>query len=229
MAAVDVEKQVPSHLRCVPGSVNIPVAQFPATKPHEAQIDPAKIAADVVSTFNEALEKSEYAILSHLFLENGFWRDHLAVTWAFRTIHKPADILDFVQKSAKSKDGFRLKKITIDDSSTLHAPQLANLDVSGHSEGIRFFIKLDTAVGTGNGLVSLVEDNGEWKIFNLYTRLDEIKGHEEAINERRPHGVRHGGRPGRKNWKERRQAEYDFENNEPAVVVIGELHYTDTK
>ena len=207
-------------MRTTPGSVNIHLAKFPAAKPTPS-IDPAKAASQVVDTFNQALEKQEYAILAHLFLENGYWRDHLAVTWALRTLRTPPNILGFVQSSSHSRDGFRLRKIAIDDSTPFRAPKVANVDAAGEVAGVTFFITLDTAIGTGTGLVSLAEEDGEWKIFHLYTRLDQITGHEEEINGRRPHGVKHGGRPGRKNWKERRQAEVEFETEEPAVLIVG--------
>lgn len=224
MATADVQTATPSHLRTVttvPGSVNIHVAKFPpATKPATA-IEPAKVASALVDTFNQALEKNDFAILSHLFTENGYWRDHLAVTWVFRTVQNPPAILDYLQASARSRDGFRLKKIAVDDSSAVKAPKLGPIDPAGEVPGVQFFITLETVIGRGRGLIKLVEEGGEWKIFTLYTRLEELKGHEEAINERRGQGVQHGGRPGRKNWAERRQADADFTSTEPSVLVVG--------
>jgi len=213
-------------MRTVPGSVNIHVAQFPRSKKTPASaIDPAKVASAFIDTFNQALEKNDFATLSKLFIENGYWRDHLAVTWIFRTVRTPAGILDFVQSSAKSRDGFRLKKLSVDNSgAAARAPKVATVDAAGEVPGVQFFITLETAVGTGTGLVKLVqEEGGEWKIFTLYTRLEQLRGHEEATYERRGQGVQHGGRPGRKNWAERREADANFETTEPAVFVVGTL------
>jgi hypothetical protein len=47
----------------------------------------------------------------------------------------------------------------------------------------------------------------------------EIKGHEE--NKERPFGVRHGEQQGRKNWKDRRIDEINFEGKDPAVLIVG--------
>lgn len=226
MATAEVQpaQSVPSYMRTVPGSVNVPVATFKPTAQPESTLDSAKVASDVVSTFNEALEKKDYAILSHLFTEDGYWRDHLAVTWTFRTVQTPPQILAFLQSSAGSKDGLRVKKIAVDASTAVRAPKVAPIDASGNVHGISFFITVDTVIGKGIGLIRLVEQAGEWKIFTLYTNLDEIRGHEEPVNQRRSKGVEHGGQPGRKNWAERRQAEADFnDGSEPAVLVIGKL------
>ena len=237
MATADVDTPVPSHMRTVPGSVNIHVAQFPRSKNSSnnsssssnnktpaSAIDPEKVASAFLDTFNQALDKNDFTTLSTLFVENGYWRDHLAVTWAFRTVRTPAGILDFVQSSAKSRDGFRLKKLSVDDSgAAARAPKVAPVDAAGEVPGVQFFVALETALGSGTGLVKLVqeEEGGEWRIFTLYTRLEQLRGHEEATYERRGQGVQHGGRPGRKNWAERREADANFESTEPAVFVVG--------
>ena len=66
------------------------------------------------------------------------------------------------------------------------------------------------------------DDGGEWKAFTLFTAMHELKGHEETTKLNRPHGIAHGGQPGRKNWAERRTAMENFEGDlEPIVLIIG--------
>ncbi|RJE24726.1 monooxygenase [Aspergillus sclerotialis] len=221
MAAAAVESAIPSHMRPAPGSVNIHVAKFPPATKSASTIDPAAVASNLVRSFNQALYNNDFTALSHLFVDGGYWRDHLALTWAFRTVHTPSAILDFLWSASRSKDGFRLRKIAIDDTTDIKAPKLAPIDTSGQLSGVQFFITLETVIGAGTGLVSLVEQGGEWKIFTLYTRLEELCGHEEAVNKRRSQGVQHGGRPGRKNWAERRQEEAEFTSSNPAVLIAG--------
>ena len=192
-AAVDI----PSHMRPVPGSVNIAAAKFPQSVKPTQSTQPSEIAANFVSSFNSALQRKNLLDVSLLFLECGFWRDHLALTWQLRTLQGPARIYDFLKGAATSKDGFRIKKIEIDASNVVRAPKIAPVDADGEVMGVQFFLTIDTAIGTGLGLVRLVEEAGNWKIFTLYTRLEELKGHEEAIYNRRPRGVEHGGKPGR--------------------------------
>jgi hypothetical protein len=217
-AAVDI----PSHMRPVPGSINIAAAKFPQSVKPAKSIQPSEIAADFVSSFNTALQRKNLLDVSLLFLEGGFWRDHLALTWQLRTLQGPARIYDFLKGAATSRDGFRIKKIEVDASNAVRAPKLAPVDADGEVMGVQFFLTIDTVIGTGLGLVRLVEEAGQWKVFTLYTRLEELKGHEEAIYDRRPRGVEHGGKPGRQNWADRRAAAIDYtDGSEPAVIVVG--------
>ncbi|KAM5342171.1 hypothetical protein ACJ41O_015202 [Fusarium nematophilum] len=221
-AAVNAQPPVPSYMRTVPGSINIPVAKFPAASKIPASSDPQEAATAVVEAFNRLLQKNDYAGLARLFTDDGYWRDHLALSWVFRTVQGPSAILDYLSNCATSKDGFRLKKIAIDSTSDVRAPKVVPIDGSATVHGVQFFFTVDTAIGTGQGIGRLVEDNGQWKIFTLYTRLQELKGHEEGIYERRPRGVEHGGKPGRKNWADRRALASDFQDgDEPVVLIIG--------
>ncbi|KPM44550.1 hypothetical protein AK830_g2052 [Neonectria ditissima] len=224
MATVDVQtaQPVPSHMRTVPGSVNIPVAKFPAAQKSSGTINAADAAAALVDSFNKALDRRDYAALANLFVDDGYWRDHLALTWVFRTVHSPPRIHDFLKSCAGSKDGFRLKKISIDNATAVKAPKTVPIDASGNVTGIQFFVVAETVLGTGVGLARLVEQGGQWKIFTLYTRLEELRGYEQAINERRVKGAEHGQKPGRKNWADKRAQAANFTaGNDPAVLVVG--------
>ncbi|RMJ19385.1 hypothetical protein CDV36_000957 [Fusarium kuroshium] len=220
MAAAAID--VPSYMRTVPGSINIPVAKFPAPSKTPASSDPQEVAAALVESINKAVQKHDYPALARLFTDDGYWRDHLALSWVFRTVQGPSAILDFLKSAAGSKDGFRLKSISIDDSSATRSPKTVPIDGDATVFGVQFFFTVETALGIGQGLARAVEHNGEWKLFTLYTRLQDFKGYEEAINEHRPKGVEHGGKPGRKNWAQRRAAAANFEDgSEPAVLIIG--------
>ncbi|EEU36836.1 uncharacterized protein NECHADRAFT_94035 [Fusarium vanettenii 77-13-4] len=209
-------------MRTVPGSINIPVAKFPAPSKTPASSDPQEVASALVENINQAVQKHDYPALARLFTDDGYWRDHLALSWVFRTVQGPSAILDFLKSAAGSKDGFRLKSIAIDNSAAVRSPKTIPIDGPATVFGVQFFFTIETALGTGQGLLRAVEHNGEWKIFTLYTRLQEFKGYEESINEHRPKGVEHGGKPGRKNWAQRRAAAANFEDgSEPAVLIIG--------
>ncbi|KAH8156147.1 hypothetical protein CIB48_g12099 [Xylaria polymorpha] len=224
MATAEVESVhlVPSHMRCVPGSVNIKLAKFPSPTKKIENLDPSKVASNLVDDFNKALDQKNYSAVANLFVEDGYWRDHLALSWVFRTIQTPPHILDFLKSCAESRDGFRLKSVDVDAKTVIRSPKVVPVDASGTVFGIQFFITVTTVLGTGIGIMRLVEQGGQWKIFTLYTRLEELRGHEEAINHQRAKGADHGGKPGRKNWAEKRAAEADFNaGNEPAVLVVG--------
>ena len=81
---------------------------------------------------------------------------------------------------------------------------------------------MQTDVGSGAGIVRLVQDDGKWKVFTLFTCLMELMGYEEVTGERRPFGVEHGERASRENWLDQRNAEKNFEDNqEPTVLILG--------
>lgn len=217
---------VPSHMRSVPGSINIPVAKFPTPPetPSPPDIDIKYVVAELVKDVNAALGQHSYSSLAGLFAEEGYWRDHLALSWDFRTAYSPPQILQYLQACSKSKDGFRLQKIISDDGSTSRGCKLVPIDAEGTVTGIQFYFTCETVLGTGRGLARLVEQDGRWKIFTFYTRLEELRGFEEPVGPRRSKGVEHGGKPGRKNWAERRDAESNFEtSDDAAVVIIGTL------
>jgi cation diffusion facilitator CzcD-associated flavoprotein CzcO len=113
----------------------------------------------------------------------------------------------------------QLEKVEVDKGSSFRAPKFGPIDAFGDVSGIQFFIKFETEVGRGEGVINLAEDDGEWKLFTVYTSLQELKGHEEPVAHRRTRGVKHGGDPARKNWKERREAEK--EDIDPRVLIIG--------
>ncbi|KAJ4865404.1 pyridine nucleotide-disulfide oxidoreductase domain-containing protein [Trichoderma breve] len=204
MGSAQLHGQLPTWERSAPGSINISPAVFPKSALTPASdLDANKTTGDL------------------LFVDQGFWRDHLALTWEFRTAQGPQEILSLLETSSKSRDGFRLKNVTPDTSSALRAPRVGPLDGEGEVIGITFFFNFDTVIGSGKGVGRIINDNGTWKFYSLYTALQELKDYKETINERRPHGVEHGAKQGRQNWAQRREQEKLHKNANPAVVIIG--------
>ncbi|CAI6059715.1 unnamed protein product, partial [Clonostachys chloroleuca] len=80
------------------------------------------------------------------------------------------------------------------------------------------------ASGGGSGMVRLVTDDaGNNVIFALNLALQELKGHEDNVKEKRPHGGNNSLKGGlmQGNWQERREREKEFNDTEPYVLVIG--------
>ncbi|KAJ5196382.1 hypothetical protein N7449_006861 [Penicillium cf. viridicatum] len=221
MATPDIQQNVPSHIRGVPGSVNIPVARFPV--PSKSVIcEPEQIASNLVNAFNLALANRDFGNIASLFGDNGFWRDHLALSWQLRTVQGHEPIVKFLERCSESRDGMRLQKISIDRSTSVRAPKVCALDGAGEVQGIQFFFTAETANGSAVGIARLAPQNDTWKFYTLFTALKELKGHEELLGHRRPKGAEHGGHPDRKNWAEKRA---DFsaytDGHEPSVLIIG--------
>jgi hypothetical protein len=209
------QDQVPSSQRIEPGSVNIPIGRLPKTA---TTTSPAvdEISVDFLRRFNDALSKKDVLVIPDFFLPYCFWRDHLALSWDFRTLKGQKIISDFL-----AKEGCKLKSIAIDRSSPFLSPQFGPFLPVADAKGITFFIKITTEVGTGRGIVRLAEDDNTWKIFMLSTVLTELTGHEEFAGHQRPEGVEHGPHLRRKNWKEQREADVGFAEKDPAVLIIG--------
>ncbi|KAJ2974456.1 hypothetical protein NUW58_g8652 [Xylaria curta] len=212
-AAVD---QVPSSQRLVPGSFNIPLAPWPTTEAIDGKsTDTTAISSKIIDSFNQSLEKKDYQSVADLFVDNGYWRDQLALTWDLRTAKGKDKIINILQA------GHHLVSVNIDNSSAGGGPQVVDLRYDSSVRGILFFTTVTTQFGSGRGVVRLIQESGKWKIWTFFTMVEKLKGHEEAIGPNRPSGVQHGVQAGRKNWVERRQAESNFENSEPEVLIVG--------
>ncbi len=206
--------QTPSSQRVEPGSVNLQPAPWPATVTNES-VDAATIADGIITSLNQALSSSNYNALADLFVEDGFWRDHLAASGALRTLEGKDKIRDFLGEKCN------LTKVEIDASSDFRKPQLTGFAPAGDVKVFVFFTKITTKHGSGRGVVRVVERDGQYKIWTFFTSLDSLNGHEEPVGPNRSRGVEHGGKPGRKNWVERRQEDAEFISSEPDVLIIG--------
>lgn len=214
--------QVASSNYVVPGSHPLTQASYPRstiTAPPDAEA----ILTDWVGSFNRLIRNGD-SHLSSLFLGECYWRDLLCLTWNFHTLQGCEKIASLVKDQRK---GWRIRSIGVDKASDVGKPKVSAVDFEGTLKGVQSFLTVDTDVGTGRGLVRLlpdVEDGGKWKAFTLFTTLQELKGHEELIHERRPTGLERDAQCKGQNWKERRTAEENFEGGrEPAVLIVGRL------
>lgn len=218
MATAAVE--LPSSNRRLPGSHALPEICYPKSA-DPSQLDATSIVTDWLSLFNSHL-RSGAPNLSKVFLKDSYWRDLLCLTWDFHTLSGQEKIASLLKTQSQAS---RIESLAIDETSDVGKPTGASLDFGGTLHGIQSFLTVETDVGRGRGLVRLVQDlddGGKWKAFTLFTALKELRGYEELIGERRPTGVTHGSQLGRKNWKERRNAEENFEDGlEPAVIIVG--------
>lgn len=204
----------PSSQRVEPGSVNVQACPWPTSAKDETA-DAAAIAQALVASFNQALADQNYDALVDLFIEDGFWRDHLAVSWALRTLEGRQNIRSFLAEQC------HLTKVEIDQSSDFRKPQLTGFAPAGDVKGFVFHTTVTTKYGSGRGVVRVVEKGSQHMIWTFFTGLEKLAGHEEPLGAARSKGVEHGGKPGRRNWLERTQEAGDFVDSEPAVLIIG--------
>ncbi|KAL8800605.1 MAG: hypothetical protein Q9182_005067 [Xanthomendoza sp. 2 TL-2023] len=184
-------------------------------------MDPQSVTTSWLQLFNDMINGHEVKI-EDIFLEDSYWRDLLCSTWNFHTYHGLPKISSVLNAGDRR---CRLKSLSIDSSSDSKKPSICPIDFHGTIQGLQAFLTVETDVGSGRGLVKLVQDRkagGKWKAFILFTTLQELKGHEELVHTRRPTGVDHGANSGRLNWQERRSVEENCEGSfEPTVLIIG--------
>ncbi|KAI3554908.1 hypothetical protein CABS01_11684 [Colletotrichum abscissum] len=204
----------PRSERIEPGSVNLPPREYPPSV-RSTSVDAGKAATDVINAFNAALNSKDYNKLAQLFVADGYWRDHLALSWDLRTLKGREKIQSFLSEAC------RLKEVQIDTSTAYRAPHFAPLDAHGKVQCLQYFIKVKTDVGPGEGVVRMVESGDKWEIFTFFTTLREIAGHEEPTRHRREKGVDHVQKRESKNWKEKREDSVNYVDSEPTVVIVG--------
>ncbi|KAK6365176.1 hypothetical protein LTS17_011408 [Exophiala oligosperma] len=205
--------EVQSKDRIVPGSCNIPLGIWPPSA--TSSVSAGDVASKIIGAFKDAVAVKDAQAISSLFHENSYWRDHLCLSWDLRTLKGPKKISDFLGSN------FALEFLDIDRSSTLRSPTLGPIDGLGDVIGIQFFVDIVTTFGSGRGIMRLAEMHNEWKIFTLFTTLQELHGFKEETGLRRPDGATHQALPGRLNWRDRRIAEEDFRGKEPTVLIVG--------
>jgi hypothetical protein len=210
---------IPSSQRPEPGSVNLAIHKF-----HDAgssPSDPAGIAAEIVKGINDALAKGDVIALANLFLDDSYWRDHLGLSWDFHTLKGKETISEFLKQN-----GCPLESIELDTSNAFTSPRVGAFDGIGEVKGVEFFFRYKAKGSTGRGTCRVAEDSdGKSKIFSFFTQLCELEGLEEPLGPRRPNGVQHGGKPDRKNWRETRQSDLNYEDGkEPTVLIVGRDH-----
>ena len=215
--------QLPSPIHVKSHQRHLPAAIYPSTSSSKP-VQPEAMATEWIATLNKALQNKDFHIFNDLFFEESYWRDQLCLSWDYHTLNGPQMIRSFLERHVK---GSRLRHLAIDDSDLFHVPKTAFMDSNQKILGVQAFLKIETDVGNGRGLVRLLQDreSENWKAFTLFTAMYELKGHGEAVKHRRPLGLDHqvpGEIEERTNWQEKRFAEENFKGtSEPTVLIIG--------
>jgi|ERR1700761_1040793 len=189
---------------------------------NKSPIPPAQIAQEWLEKFNTAISKNEIEDVLKLFQPDAWWRDLLALTWDFRTLHGTAQLTDLLKtRILNPNDNAGFAKIALPDSPSL-APALVQpfVDIIW----IQAFVTFSTKVGTGEGIIRLVPVSKggvgiEWKAHLVLTVLSSLHSFPETIGSLRDAKPSHS--VGEKSWHDRRQAEVEYRDREPTTVIIG--------
>ncbi|KAK0647864.1 putative indole-3-pyruvate monooxygenase YUCCA4 [Lasiodiplodia hormozganensis] len=191
-----------------------------ASKTPSPPANPTEVASKWLTSFAGALSAADLsASLPTVLHADCWWRDHLALGWDLRTVRGLDALKTYV---GAGQPRFQLQPTKLADPSNRFAPAVKS-PVEG-LEWVESMFEWETSVGRGKGMLRLVLDGGEWKAYMLYTALQELKGFEDKVGVRRPHGGNNslvGGVMNGGNWTERRERQREFVDEEPQVVCVG--------
>ncbi|KAL5492812.1 hypothetical protein ACEPAI_4260 [Sanghuangporus weigelae] len=180
-------------------------------------VSPANVASDWLNRLAEFLTSTSSPhprdnsdSLSQLFLDDAVWKDILALTWDYRSVHGIDKIRALVDARSEPS-GLSVSEIAAD---SFRAPVLRSPfpDLSW----IQFGFDLKTNVGKGLGYARLVPtSDGKWKAYTLSTSLESLDGFEfqNVRNAAQEHA-----------WREKREQKIKFSDRDPTVLIVGAGH-----
>jgi putative flavoprotein involved in K+ transport len=159
---------------------------------------------DWVKRFEAALAAPAAADWNALFADECWWRDLLAFTWDIVTLDGRNAIAAMVREQAGPI------------SATGFAPDDAALPMTDQNQG---WFTFSTATARCRGHVQLREG----RAHVLLTAMVELIGHEEIGGPRRPDGIEHSARKGRRTWLDERQetARTLGHSVQPYALIVG--------
>lgn len=135
-----------------------------------------EVATTWFNAFSSAITSSNVTGILDLFLENGFWKDTLALTWDFRTI-EGRDAIRNLLDHRLAPTGF--VDLRLNDAPFL-APEL--LKLFPDLVLLRLSFEFGTKVGKGTAVCYLVPVPGStWKAYSLYTCLKSLNDFPEQV------------------------------------------------
>ncbi|KAF9259296.1 FAD/NAD-binding domain-containing protein [Marasmius fiardii PR-910] len=173
-----------------------------ATIPEDLDVN--GVVNEWFNSFKESLNDADKTL--NLILDDAMWRDLLSFTWDMRTFHGRDAIRRFLQDRVVNT---KTENFTLDYFQFLKPfPDMVWIEGT---------FKFNTDIGNCNGVFRIVPTaSGQWKAFNIFTNLPELKDFPHQINSHR----RRNPIPGLE-WFNRRKEEIAYANRDPAVLVIG--------
>lgn len=174
------------------------------------------LAADVlarwVDSLGAALVSGDAAQAASLFAADGYWRDILALGWSCRT-HAGREEIGAAVRNKAPGTGPRDFRLAPDRMPPRRLRR-------GGRDVIEGFADFVTAVGKGTAFIRLLdaETPTAWMFL---TTLQELRGHEEAVGDRRPSGVEYSYNFAGDNWLDQRRKAQAYVRHDPEVLIVG--------
>ncbi|MGF1649975.1 MAG: flavin-containing monooxygenase [Hyphomicrobiaceae bacterium] len=187
---------------------------FEPTEPDSDLSDRCTLVDTWIESFTTALATRREADLARCFVGDCHWRDLLALTWDISTTCGQGA----VARRLSGLSGAILPATVRRAPGRTHPRWVQRIG----RRTLEAFLAFDTDVGPCEAVLRLV-DGGHDRLdaWMLMTRLEDIRGHEQAIGRRRPTGEVYSSTFGGDNWADLRAKERAFADRDPAVVVVG--------
>ncbi|KZO89563.1 monooxygenase protein [Calocera viscosa TUFC12733] len=171
-------------------------------------VDATQVAKEWLEQFAKAVETADADAFATAFLSEGWWRDKVVFTWDQRSIqgHDAIKRAFIATGPRTAATGFELGDIP----PVLASPYPGLSFVQAH-------FRFTTKVAIASGIVNLVPYKGTWKAWTVLTLLEDLKDFPEKP---RPRGTN----PKYTTWAEQREAETEFKDSDPTVIIIGGGH-----
>jgi putative flavoprotein involved in K+ transport len=163
--------------------------------------------------FAAAVATADASSIAELFAAECFWRDVLAFHWDLRTL---AGAQPIAAELASRLPATQPRDFAIAaDRTAPRAVSRAGTDV------IEVIFTFETAIGPCDGVVRLVDEDGQVRAWTLMTTLAEIRGHEDPANGKHWQNVDWKRNFGGRNWADRRRDALAYGDRDPTVLVVG--------
>ncbi|TFK20744.1 monooxygenase [Coprinopsis marcescibilis] len=192
------------------------------------------VAEAWVSTFCTIVAGSDAQDLVDLFVPAStgaqvWWRDMLALTWDFRTFIGHDAIAKFAADrltGANAREEVGIRDLELDVATASALPPTFT-QATPDLAWLQFFFKFKTKVSDGSGIVRIVpvgvttleglNDARNWKAHMIFTNLEGLVDHPEAVGRHRNPKANHGL------WSLQREKEVECagEDGKPTVVILG--------
>lgn len=173
-----------------------------------------EIAITWLNTLALALAKSEPSTLRNLFRADGYWRDHLALTWDLRTFAGPALAADGLKEVSQRR---RVSSFQVQDAGS------KVFEHKTRGKTIETFFTFETDIAWCRGHLRLIlaaDGSGEWRAWTFFTSMEELKGFEEQAGTRRPGKLHRTSAQSSTDLDDRKQTT----EPDPQVLVVGAGH-----
>jgi cation diffusion facilitator CzcD-associated flavoprotein CzcO len=190
------------------------------TKPTATDADLLVAIQRWLTALNTGWESQQPGLVSDLFEPDGYWKDIVAFTWAYRTFAGAGEI----------ERGF---KLTMPDARPRDArvspdrtpPRLVKRSARPVIEA---YFDFDTEAGRGTGFVRLPFDpehpTQPVRAWILLTTLQQLHGAPERTGAHRPTGEAYSRNFAGENWLDQRVKAQAYHDRDPEVLIVGGGH-----